>query len=317
MTKPCQQIEQPLFIVGPLRSGTTLLRLMLDHHPQIRVFGEFEYAVAAARGDAWPLITDYHDWLKTERMFQDVNLEINPNLDYHSLVHDFFRQHASRTSKPMVGATIHSRIDLIPKLWPHARYIHLLRDPRDVARSTIGMGWTGHVERGINYWIHTEEHWDILCQQTISEQRYEIRYENLIRSTEYELTNLCAFLGFEFDPAMLEFCRNTTYQPPDPSLTEQWRRKMTPREIALVEIRAGDLLSRRGYEASGHPLTPPGFLERLSLTLINRWNLTGFAIKRYGLSLWLQRLILKRFGSSTARQRLSLRLNEIDRQHLR
>jgi Sulfotransferase family len=39
-------IKKPVFLVGSERSGTTLFRLMLDHHPQIACFFEFEYAVS-------------------------------------------------------------------------------------------------------------------------------------------------------------------------------------------------------------------------------------------------------------------------------
>jgi hypothetical protein len=47
-------LDSPVFVVGPLRSGTTLLRLLLDHHPEINMFGEFEGAVSQAVGDDWP-----------------------------------------------------------------------------------------------------------------------------------------------------------------------------------------------------------------------------------------------------------------------
>lgn len=60
-----------VFIVGAERSGTTLLRLMLDRHPDIAWCSEFEYAVDKIDSTGhWPEINSYCDWLKTNRIFQ-------------------------------------------------------------------------------------------------------------------------------------------------------------------------------------------------------------------------------------------------------
>ncbi len=311
------RLIRPVFIVGPVRAGTTLLRLMVDHHPRINIFGEFEYAVHMCRTDDWPEPAAYRRWLEVDRAFQHSGLTMPTAEDYPSMARQLLAQHAARTDKEILGASVHTRIDLLPRLWPQAHFIHLLRDPRDVARSTIGMGWTGHVFFGVNIWIHAQRRWDRVCEQTAPEQRMELRYEELVRKPETELSRICDFLGVAYDSAMLDYARHTTYERPDPALTEQWRRKLTPREIALVEYRCGDLLTRRGYEPSGHPVTPPGALERLVLQCRNRWGMTRFALRRYGPWLWLRRFLAKRFGDESWRRRVKLEVNAVDAAHLR
>jgi len=311
------RLVSPVFVVGPLRSGTTLLRLMLTHHPRINCFGEFECSVSEARGDSWPELADYYRWTETDWMFSGENLVIDKSLSYPDLVRSFLAQEAARSDKEIISAAVHSRFDLLPKLWPHARFIHTLRDPRDVASSTMSMGWSGHPFFGASYWLEAERRWDKLVSTVPARQLAEVRYEDLVRHPEAELAQLCQFLGLAYDPAMLTYDQDSTYSKPDPSLAEQWRRKLTVREIQLVEAACGDLLQRRGYPRSGNQPATPKPIELMALRATNRFKMTSWAIKRYGLSLWTRRFVSKRVGPPSWTQKVRLELNEVDLRNIK
>ncbi|MBB6429938.1 sulfotransferase family protein [Algisphaera agarilytica] len=311
-------LNEPVFIVGPLRSGTTLLRLLIDHHPQAYIFGEFEGCVSEAVGDNWPDIASYHEFAKTDRMMLLNGFEVDPSLDYPALMHSFIAQAYDRGGQlPVLGGTIHSRMDLLPKLWPNAKFIHTLRDPRDVARSCIGMGWASNVHGGADYWIRPEEHWDKLCSQVKPEQTLDVKYEDLVREPEAELTRVCEFLGLTYDPAMLALDVDTTYSRPDPKLAEQWRTKQSPRERQLVEYQCLDLMKARGYELSDGEPTPPGAFEKLRLNLGNRWGRVTFNSKRWGVSNWLQYAVAQRTGPKSWEAAVRKRIDEIQNSHMR
>jgi len=290
---------------------------MLTHHPRINCFDEFECSVSEARGDSWPELADYYRWAETDRMFLAANLVIDKSLSYPDLVRSFLAQEAARSNKEIISAAIHSRFDLLPKLWPNARFIHTLRDPRDVARSTVPMGWTGHPFFGASYWTEPERRWDKLVATVPQRQLIDVRYEDLVRQPEAELARLCEFLGVAYDPAMLTYDRDTTYSKPDPSLAEQWRRKMPVRDVQLIEAACGDLLQRRGYQPSGNRPLPPTPVEVMALRATNRFKMTSWAIKRYGLSLWTRRFVSKRVGPASWTRKVRLELNEVDLQHLK
>ncbi len=129
-------IKTPIFLVGAERSGTTLLRLMLDHHPQIAFNSEFEYVVDRISADGhFPDLPCYHDYLSSRWIFKDSHFQIDPNLDYPNLVNSFLQQKQKRDQKARIGATVHHQFHYLCKNWPQAKFIHLLRDGRDVARS--------------------------------------------------------------------------------------------------------------------------------------------------------------------------------------
>ena len=72
--------EEPFFLVGSERSGTTLLRLMLAHHPEIECTPEFEFMVEALPAQGWPALEPYYDWLATNRIFLPHGLSIDRTL---------------------------------------------------------------------------------------------------------------------------------------------------------------------------------------------------------------------------------------------
>ena len=213
---------EPFFLVGSERSGTTLLRLMLAHHRAIECAPEFEFLVEEVPdGGGWPELGSYYEWLATNRIFQPYGFAIDETLDYPGLMKSFLAQYGQRTGKPLQGATCHKHFDRLLRIWPCARFVHIVRDGRDVARSCMAMGWAGNVWAGAERWIAAEELWASLRARLAPQQAFELRYEDLIRSSERELARLCAFLGADYDPGMLDYSHNSTYERPDPNLIGQ------------------------------------------------------------------------------------------------
>jgi len=309
--------NDPIFLVGAERSGSTLLRLVLSHHSRIAWLNEFEYSVDMIDSpDHWPDADPYHEWLRTHRIFQASGLRCEGDT-YPEIVRGFLSQFAQRSGRPIVGATVHRNFDRLLRLWPDARFIHILRDPRDVARSCIGMGWAGNVYAGARLWIDAEQTWGRLIDQADPSRRIEVRYEDLVRDPDRALRPVCAFLGVDYEPGMLEIGATTTYERPDPSFAEQWRRKLTDAEIRLVESRVGDLLASRGYEPSGLPHLQVSWRRRALLNVHDRIGRLRFRIDRFGPRLWLADLVARRFGLSSLRVRTTRRMNEITAAHLK
>ncbi|WP_353572327.1 sulfotransferase [Candidatus Albibeggiatoa sp. nov. BB20] len=311
------QINQPIFLVGAERSGTTLLRLMLDHHPKIAFLYEFEFAVDQidAQGN-YPDIQHYYDYLAYHRIFLGAQLEIDPNLDYPVLVDSFLQQKQARDDKPLVGATVHHQFQHLLTIWPQAKFIHLIRDGRDVARSTIQMGWAGNMYMGIERWIEAELIWKQMAQKLPPEHQLSIHYEDLIKDSESVLKQVCDFAHVPFDKIMFSYADKTTYSVPDPKILERWR-KLPQKELQLAECRVAEMLKERGYPLSDYPVLADSASLKFKMQMDNRIRNTLFRIKRYSFSLWLADLISRRFGFKQWQQQVRLKINEKDKQYLK
>jgi hypothetical protein len=306
------------FLVGAERSGTTLLRLALSSHSQLAWVREFEYSVDRIRPDgSYPDLPDYLEWLSTHRIFQSSGYRIREGVTYPGLVQDFLDQQRAREAKPRVGATVHRNFDRCLALWPDARFIHLVRDPRDVARSVVGMGWAGNAWRGVEPWLETEELWDQLRTRVPEERRIEVRYETFSRQPEKELRRLCAFLDLPYESNMLEFDRWSSYRRPDPAMTEQWKRKASEQEIAWVESRAAEQMATRGYLLSGRSIEAVGPLQRRMLEVDDYAKRVAFRVRRNGIGLSLADWITRRVGADSMQRTLRLRINAVEAKHLR
>ncbi len=310
---------EPFFLVGSERSGTTLLRLMLSHHPDIECTPEFEFLVEplADEGEGWPSLEGYYDWLSTNRIFLPHELEIDRSLDYPDLAKSFVAQFCGRSAKKIWGVTCHKHFDRLLRIWPRARFVHLVRDGRDVARSCIGMGWVGNVWYGAERWLAAERTWDRLCDVVEPERRLEVRYEDLVEAPEATLGKIAEFVGTGYDPDMLAYAESSTYGLPDSSLIYQWKRKLSPKELGWLEFRMGELLRRRGYEPSGVEPLDPGPVGRLAVYADHRARFYRFRRKKYGTGLLVQRKLADSLGLERMRRRVVLAMNEIDNRGIR
>jgi hypothetical protein len=277
-------IKRPFFIVGAERSGSTMFRLMLDHHPRVACLYEFELSVDHVGDDgrtpdlAW--MRDYLSGPEFGTTFQKV-LGAD-HATYQELMDGILLEKRDGGGKELIGATVHRHYARLLHLWPDAIFLHLLRDGRDVARSRIRMGWDGNVWTAIDEWIACEEAWDRLKAGLEPERYHELRYEDLIADPQGELTPVCELIGVDYSEDMLSYPQHSTYSAPDPKLVYQWRTKATSAETQLMEHKALDVLLDRGYEASGLERIEVSPSKARGLERASRWGRRRFRLRRYG-----------------------------------
>jgi hypothetical protein len=305
-------IAQPLFLVGSERSGTTLLRIMLDSHPEIAFFFEFDYAVTLmADSGAWPDLEEYYRFLEMDYIFHAAQVSIDKDLDYPTLANSFLRQKQERDGKPLVGATVHHQFHRLPRIWPDARFIHIVRDGRDVARSMMELKWAGNMYAAVQGWIDAETSWSKLRQQIGPGRSVEVRYETLVSQPEQTLREICQFAAVPYHAAMLDYpSRGSSYTRPSPKGIGQWKTKLSPRQVQLAEALIGSMLTDRGYELSSYPpmkVTP--IMER-QLRFQNRLFCAMARWQQYGTGLFLTELTARRLGLRSWQRRIMHRLHQ-------
>lgn len=299
----------PCFVFGALRSGTTMFRLMLNSHARITNPGEVDFLFDFLHPDpdhptGWAYDTEA---MARHRIFRAHQLEIPAGSDGLDLLYDLIAQF-QRRSEAVLTLNVHRNAGKIAQLFPDARFIHLLRDPRDVARSSIAMGWAGNSYYGVRHWIRTEQNWAEAHPHIPPQQVLTLRFENLMADLEGELHRVCGFLDVPFTPQLLEYHRNSTYAPPDPNIAEQWRRKARPREVALIEAACGEMLSACGYVPSQTP-AHPGRLERGVLLVQNRVVRWRFNLRKFGPALFFKFHFSRHLGSKTMRREVRAQMD--------
>lgn len=205
-------------IVGVPRSGTTLLRIMLDAHSALAIPPEtgFLLRLAALGGvaddgraaaeaitgaETWP---DFH---LDATAFETAIARLAPCTPAE-VARTFYRMYASRFGKARWGdktPTYGTEIDQIAGLLPEAHILHIIRDGRDVMLSVRGLWFRpgDTVEACAEDWARRLARTREIGQRL---SRYlEVRYEALVTSPETTLTTICRFIDLRFEPAMLRY----------------------------------------------------------------------------------------------------------------
>lgn len=316
--RPPTMLKAPVFMVGSVRSGTSLLRIMMGSHPKIAANPEFGMAVDRMdeQGD-FPPLDAYHRWLAHDRIAGLYQFHVDPTLDYPHLVDSFLQQRRQREGKPVVTATVHHHYDRLPRIWPDAKFIYIYRDGRDVARSIIEMGWAGNYWTGVQRWIDAETIWARFAPTLPEDRKLEVCYEHLIERPDEQLARICGFYGVEFDKRIYDYAKTSTYGLPDPKYSYQWKRRLTEEQIRLAEARIGPMLARRGYELSGLPALEVTPTMQRRLRRQDWWYRARFRMRRYGLPLFMADYVVRRTGPRRLQERLLAKLNAIDNSHLK
>ena len=210
------------FIVGVGRSGTTLLRMMLDSHSQLTIppethwlgplINELAKSPAVDKSRIATVLGKVPNWADmdiSDSVLSDL-VEGQFSDDRFDLIRGIYRTYAKRYGATLVGdkTPIHQlkMLDIAQSL-PEAHFIHMIRDGRDVACSHKGL-WFGpkHAVDAACMWT-----WRIgrARQQAQFLAHYlEVRYEDLVIYPERELRKICDFLCVEFEEPMLASHRN-------------------------------------------------------------------------------------------------------------
>jgi len=276
----------PLFIVGCARSGTTLLETMLNKHPEICINHESHFIIDLMRRYIFGRkyrgknsLSDFvNDLLSHKRysLWQDKQ-KINRNeFSYYrgksvpEIYEAVFSRYAHGENKSMWGDKTPKYVNFIvflSEIFPESRFIHIIRDGRDVALSAIERKWgPGNLWQSAHYWkIQTTlgivaGRW---LKFTGQQNRYlEIKYEDLLNNTEAILRNICTFLNVNYHDSMLTYYESSAKhipeaysyvhrkvkEKPDTSRIGKWKNEMSRNELIKFEKIAGSLLTALNYE---------------------------------------------------------------------
>lgn len=309
----------PFFVVGSVRSGTTLLRLMLGQHSQICRCEEMDFITGdLIDANIMRDPSQYVRKLRLHRGFRLSGYDIDESLTFPEMAESFLAQRRAMDEKPLFGATVHHHFDHLPQLWPDARFIYLRRDPRDVSRSCVQMGWAGSTWHASDFWINAEEAWTKLDELVPQHNRMVIKFEDLVSECPARLQEICGFLDVEYEPDMMEIEFSGTYSRPDPKNARSWKTDASADEIAQVETRLGpERIKAAGYALSGNPLLSVNAYQRSRIALQNVCTRVAFRAERYGMGLWLQGVISRRLPFRNLRERIQIRIDRIDNLHMK
>lgn len=303
-------INAPLFLVAAPRSGAEALRQMLAQHPAIAMAPAFDFLVEAIspegrfmKRDAFLRSVEYNI------RFKRLGLTVPQGVGFIGIAHSLLEQvAATKPGAPIVGAVLQHDFDRILWLWPDARFIHLVRDGRDVAQAAVTARRAGNLWHGIADWVDAEILWDRMSHKLPPDRQLSLRYEVLAGDTEYELRRICAYLGLSFEPAMLRPAETLQRES-----MGRWR-KADIAELSAAEHRAARWLLQSGYFLSA-TVRPPAILRRMALNLQNKLALANHRREMLGTGPWLKSAYTARFGRKKAKARLKREQAELLARH--
>jgi hypothetical protein len=274
-----------LFIVGCPRSGTTLLRRIIDAHRQIAITRETHWLAKRfeKRQGLTPdgLVTpELLSWLLSDAKFTRMGIGQDEleglvageePVSYSTFVTGVFDLYGKGQGKRLVGDKVPGYVRRIPTLhalWPKAKFVHIIRDGRDVSLSAIS--WSRAYKLARRYSTWTEDPtttaavwWEWLVRlgredagSLALKLYHEVRYEELVSRPAKECEKLCDFLGIPYDEGILKYhermpdpcfyVKQNKWRPIVTGLRD-WRTQMPAEDLERFEAAAGELLEELGY----------------------------------------------------------------------
>jgi len=289
------------FVVGVNRSGTTLLRMMLDAHPELTMPPETHFVpeLIEAAEDGPPSPEALLETITRQREWGDFGLTEDELLErFRALepltagdaLRTFFEAYAERVGKPRWGDKTPIYVKSMRKIeraLPEARFVHVIRDGRDVALSIRDRAVKDHpIDRIAERWVRRITR---AREQARSLAHYrEVRYEILVLDTEPTLREICEFYELPWSDRVLDYHQRSadrleemkrelpddgkrttlsverrmrtharTTEKPDPRRVSRWRESMDRSDRETFEAIGGALLSELGYAVGDGEETEP------------------------------------------------------------
>ncbi|MFZ0547489.1 MAG: sulfotransferase [Candidatus Promineifilaceae bacterium] len=282
--------EQPFFIVGVHRSGTTLLRYMLSSSPRIYIPPESDFIprfflkrpshhldeeqvekILNFIFTRYRFVKEWEGEAPQAALFFE---QRNPQTAAGFLDH-LYRSYAEQKGAVRWGdktPIYSSYIDLIHQIFPQAKFIHIIRDGRDVALSILDKWGDKEFHVDIYFaarnWVRRIRQGQASGKRIGSDLFYELHYESLVDEPERELRAICDFLDEPFVEEMVTHHRQASQQiesgsfhdavrqPANKSRIGRWREEMSPADLRLFERIAAPLLTELGYKTASDGTMP-------------------------------------------------------------
>jgi len=278
--------DSPFFVVGCGRSGSTLLRLILSRHSRLAIPPETKFYLDLVKElplneplsadqvlRACDLITDREQWsdfkLSTAEFRSQANALKSPRLrDVMDLIYVDYRQ---SKGKARWGDKTPGYIRIaseLAEIYPEAKFIYLVRDGRDVAKSFHDLRWGGSWwHQCIAPWVDVADVFARHVKGPLGDRFLQVRYEDLVTQSEACVRGICEFLGEDFEPRMLDWASDEKdpieirvpeihkkiFRKPRPTDVNRWRSELSRRQQWIVES-----FAKRQLRAGGYPLLYAG-----------------------------------------------------------
>lgn len=279
----------PIFIVGFPRSGTTMLAVLLDRHPDIAVGPESHFfelikhlhlpdRLTPPELDAWlarilaaPRIRDLELSADDVRLWLQPGSPVMPANIFAAILQAY---RAKRGKAIIAEKTPQHLLELNTLLhwYPQAKAICMLRDGRDAVASMLQVPWRSHSSARL-YALQWIRYFKLIhaAQKNFPDRVLVIRYEDLASQPQAQLQRIGLFMGVPFDPAQLDATRQSAAVPqwelawkaaaemaPDQDRMGLWQTRLSTGEKHIVNTTLHESLRRAGYLTNGAAL-PPGF----------------------------------------------------------
>lgn len=260
--------KTPIFIGGVGRSGTTLLRVILDSHsniacgPELKVFAQLVMT--------WHNIEERY-----KNSLLDYGISSNDTKEIFSeMMYQFLEKYRIKQNKNRIAEKSPNNVVLFSHLhylFPKSPLIHVIRDGRDVIASLLTMDWLDHEGKPVPYTKDPKQaalYWrDVVklgrnfqnYSQSNRESYFEIKYEDLINSPETTLKELFNFINEPWEEEVLSFHKKNRNLANESSADQvsqkmyktaigRWKEDLSKEQIAIIKPLIEDLLIELGYE---------------------------------------------------------------------
>jgi hypothetical protein len=299
--------HNPIFLAGPDRSGTSLIYSLLASHPNISMvrrtnmwryfykrYGDL--SVASNFELCLSMMVHYKRMRHLQPDADRIRCEFQQGEPSYGRLFALFHEHnAERMGKPRWGdKSLHTELhaDAIFTEFPNAKFIHMLRDPRDRCASMMKRYEKnqGRVAAATGRWLASTR----VAERNLMKHPNNymlLRYETLASAPEETLARVCAFIGEEYSsqmlgmdavPEMKERGGNSSYGTFEPAAIStrsigRYRDVLSDAEIRFIQMIAKREMDRYGYESAPIHLSPRGQVSFYMATLpVNSLRMAGW-----------------------------------------
>jgi hypothetical protein len=282
------------FILGRPRTGSTLLRTLFDAHPNIVIpqewpmllllqyrFGKVKYWDKATLESFYqalfqPLRLSFwsiRNWPGIDLEMVHIHiLQCEGEYSLETILKVVYSHYNSFFEKKEIllfgdkNPAISNHTELLTKIFPSAKFIHLVRDYRDNLVSLLEVDFEMPNITLLTYrWKYSFR----LIEKAamLHPDRFlTLRYEDFVYKPEYHFSLLCSFLGIPEDSSIFNFHTkkkelesgfppeiinryfSSLMQPIDDSKVGVYKQKLTEKQIRIADLVAGKVAERAGYQ---------------------------------------------------------------------